>query len=140
MSAKAILPVLILGLGLPAFIFYTVFFGGPSPEMRPTANFESHRESISSLSNQRYEVLGVVDKGGSIRINVWFRDPDPGRVEARIQALNTLYDVQYIVGQELSVSVWTYASPTVERSALQGVAFYQALTGRTVFKQRDELR
>ena len=132
--------LLILGIGLPAFIFYSVFFGGPSLEIRPIANFESHKRSISSLSNQRYEVLGVVDEGGVIRINVWFRDPARGRVEARIQALNTLYDVQSIVGQELSVSVRTYSSPTVEQSALHGLAFYQALTGRTVFKHPDELR
>lgn len=140
MSAKAFVPILILGIGLPAFIFYSVFFGGPSPEMRTTANFKNYQESISDLNNQRYEVLGVVDEGGSIRINVWFREPAADPVETRIQTLNTLYDVQSIVGPEVSVIVWIYSSPAVERSMLRSLAFYQAQTGRTVYRHPDDLR
>ncbi len=140
MSAKVILTVVVLGIGLPAFIFYSIFLGGPAPEMKPTANFENHREAISNLRSPLYQVIGVVDEGGSIRVNVQLQNPSPERLEARIQALNTLYDVQSAVGQELSVSVWTYASPTAERSALQGLAFYRALTGRTIFRHPDDLR
>lgn len=134
-----ILPVLLIAVSLPALIFYSIFFGGPRPEMKPIANFENYQREITRLSNSRYQVLGVIDEGGSLRVNVWFQDPPSGRLDVRIQTLNTLYDVQSIVGQELSASVWIYRAPAPERAALQGLAFFRALTGQTVFKHADEL-
>ncbi len=139
MSARAILPVLVIAVGLPALIFYSIFFGSPRPEMRPIANFENYQKAITGLSSDRYQVLGVSDEGGSLRVNVWFRNPPSQRPDVRIQTLNTLYDVQSVVGQELSVSVWIYRAPATERAALQGLAFFRALTGQTVFKHADEL-
>ncbi len=139
MSARAILPILVIAVGLPALIFYSIFFGGPRPEMRPISNFKNYQMEINRLSNDRYQVLGVSDEGGSLRVNVWFRNPPSGRSEVRIQTFNTLYDVQSIVGQELSASVWIYRAPAAERTALQGLAFFRALTGQTVFKHADEL-
>ena len=139
MSARAIVPVLVIAVGLPALIFYSIFTGGPRPEMRPITNFENYQKEITRLSNERYQVLGVSDEGGSLRVNVWFQNPPSGRAEVRIQTLNTLYDVQSIVGQEMSASVWGYGAPATERAALQGLAFFRALTGQTVFKHADEL-
>ena len=139
MSARAILSVLVIAVGLPALIFYSIFFTGPRPEMRPIVNFEHYQKEITRLSNNRYQVLGVSDEEGSLRVNVWFQNPPSGRSEVRIQTLNTLYDVQSIVGRELSVSVWIYRAPAAERAALQGLAFFRALTGQTVFKHADEL-
>ena len=139
MSARVILPVLVIAVGLPAFIFYSLFSGDPRPEMRPIANFENYQKDITRLSNDRYQVLGVIDEGGLLRVNVWFQNPLSSRSEVRIQALNTLYDVQSLVGRKLSASVWIYRAPVAERSALQGLAFFRALTGQTVFKHADEL-
>ena len=139
MSARAVLPVLVIAVGLPSLIFYSIFLGGDRPEMRPITHFENYQREITRLSNDRYQVLGVSDQGGSLRVNVWFRNPLSGRSEVRIQTLNTLYDVQSIVGRELSVSVWIYRAPAAERAALQGLAFFRALTGQTVFKHADEL-
>ncbi len=133
------LPVLAIAVGLPAFIFYSIFSGGPGPEMRPIANFENYQRNITRLSNDRYQVLGVIDEGASLRVNVWFQNSLSSRSEVRIQALNTLYDVQSVVGRKLSASVWIYRAPIAERSALQGLAFFRALTGQTVFKHADEL-
>ncbi len=133
------LPVLVIAVGLPALIFYSIFFGGPRPEMRPIANFENYQKDITRLSSDRYQVLGVIDQGGLLRVNVWFQNPLSSRSEVRIQALNTLYDVQSVVGRKLSASVWIYRAPIAERSALQGLAFFRALTGQTVFKHADEL-
>ena len=139
MSTKVILPVLAIGVGLPAFIFYSIFPGDPRPEMRPIPNFENYQKDITRLSNNRYQVLGVTDEGGLLRVNVWFQNPLSSRSEVRIQALNTLYDVQSVVGRKLSASVWIYRAPIAERSALQGLAFFRALTGQTMFKHADEL-
>ncbi len=139
MSVRVILPVLVIAVGLPAFIFYSIFSGDPSPEMRPIANFETYQRDITRLSNDRYQVLGVIDQEGLLRVNVWFENPLSSRAEVRIQALNTLYDVQSVVGRKLSASVWIYRAPVAERSALQGLAFFRALTGQTVFKHADEL-
>ncbi len=139
MSAKVMLPVLAIGVGLPAFIFYSIFSGGPHPEMPPIANFENYQRDITRLSNDRYQVLGVIDEGSMLRVNVWFQNPLSSRSEVRIQALNTLYDIQSVAGRELSASVWMYRAPVAERSALQGLAFFRALTGQTVFKHADEL-
>ena len=133
------LPVLAIAVGLPAFIFYSIYSGGPRPEMRPIANFENYQKDITRLSSDRYQVLGVIDQGGLLRVNVWFQNPLSSRSEVRIQALNTLYDVQSVVGRKLSASVWIYRAPAAERSALQGLAFFRALTGQTVFKHADDL-
>ena len=73
MSARVILPVLVIAVGLPAFIFYSIFSGDPRPEMRPIANFENYQKDITRLSNDRYQVLGVIDEGGLLRVNVWFQ-------------------------------------------------------------------
>ncbi len=133
------LPVLAIGIGLPAFIFYSIFSSGPRPEMAPIANFESYRRDVTRLSNDRYQVLGVIDEGSLLRVNVWFRNPISSRPEVRVQALNTLYDVQSVVGRDVSASVWMYRSAAPQRSELQGLAFFRALTGQTVFKHADEL-
>ena len=102
-------------------------------------NAFEHSDAADREVHVLLEVLGVSDEGGSLRVNVWFQNPPSGRSEVRIQTLNTLYDVQSIVGQQLSASVWIYRAPAAERAALQGLAFFRALTGQTVFKHADEL-
>ena len=139
MSARAILPILILGLGLPVLIFYSIFFGGPSPKMVPIPNFQKYQLAISQLQNDHYQVLGVFDEGASIRVNVWLRSSNHSVSESHLKAIDTLYDLQAIVGKDLSLSVWLYSSSRPIKSELKGLAFYHAQTGRTIFKSPDQL-
>ena len=140
MSARSVIPMLLFGLGLPAFILYSIFFSGIDPKLKPIAELDRYQSEISGLTNQTYQVLGVTDEGGSLRVNTWLRRPASGDRDIQMQTLNALYDVQTHTGQKLSVSVWMYRSSQIRRSDLLGLAFFRALTGQTVYKNASELQ
>lgn len=132
--------MLLLALGLPAFIIYNIFLYNPAPSFKATPGFEKYQSQILNFQSRDYEVIGVIDEGGQVRVNVALANPTEDPLETRIQATNALYDMQSLLGRELSVSVWTYRSREARPSDLQGMAFFRALTEQQGYKSAEELR
>ncbi len=139
MKSKSFFIMLILGVGIPAIIIYNIFFQTPPATYGSIEGFAEYERQILSLNSTDYEVLSVIDEGALVRVNIRANNPASDRLDARIQTTNALYDVQSLLGKELSVSVWNYTAGDASRSSLQGMAFYHALSEQTTFKDPDEL-
>ncbi len=139
MSMKAVVLLLLIAIGLPLFIFYSIFFQSPAVPLEGLAGFEGYKTRILEMSPSAYEILSVADEGLAVRVDILILEPDPGPMGARIQATNALYDIQTVVGRDVSVAVWTYSTAPPSRSSLLGMAFFRALTEQQFFKSPSEL-
>lgn len=140
MSTRSLLSILFLGLGLPAFILYSTFFKSETGKLRPIPDFQTYQTEINRLSNQNYEIEDVVDEGGVLRVNAWLHQSAEGDQEIEMQTLNLLYDVLNHTAKQFSISIWMYRSQQKLRSELLGLAFFRALTGKTVYRNASALQ
>lgn len=140
MKTKPLLVMLAIGVGLPAFIIYNIFFQTPAPRFGPIEGFDQYKQSIEQIASPDYRVLGVIDEGAVLRVNILSIQPAADDLERRIQTTNALYDVQSRIGKDISVSVWNFSSAEAERSSLLGMAFYHALAEQTTYKTPEDLR
>lgn len=140
MSTRSLLSILFLGLGLPAFILYSTFLKSETGKLRPIPGFQTYQTEINRLSNQNYEIEDVVDEGGVLRVNAWLRQSAEGDQEIEMQTLNLLYDVLNHTAKQFSISIWMYRSQQKLRSELLGLAFFRALTGKTVYRNASALQ
>ncbi len=129
-----------LGIAIPGFIIYSIFFTNPVPEMPPLPGFASYQQDILAQPRPGYRVDEVLDESLVLRINAIVDEVPEDRLAARIQATNILYDVQSIVGKEVSVSVWTYRVLPASMENMIGLIYFHALTANQVFKTPDELQ
>jgi len=132
--------MMLLGLGLPALIMYSVFQQGePEKAFQPIPDFENLRSQILALGKSDYRVLSVADEDGWLRVNILLLEPSGERMETRIRTTNALYDVQSIAGRDLSVSVWSYRNRQLRKTDLEGLVFYSSVSEQLVFKTAEEL-
>ncbi len=140
MKLKSGAIMLAIALGLPAIILYNIFFHNSAPAPVATPGFEEYKSQIESFSDPDNRVLAVIDEGGQIRVNVLVGQPSEDALDTRIQATNLLYDMQSLVGREISISVWTYRSQAARPGDLLGMAFFRSLTEQQGYKSAEELR
>ncbi len=140
MKATTVLIVLLVAVGFPAFVLYNIFYLAPETGVPPIADFAEIERQIRALSRPEYEVGEVLDEGGILRVNVVVRQPASDKITASILATNALYDVQSIVGRELSVTIWSYQGSGRDFDSLEGLILFRALTDQQIFKTADELR
>ena len=112
------------------------------PEFGSVKGFENHQRRIlqRAESSSDYEVLGIIDEGRVVRVNVLLRGPDPDGVLARTEVTNVLLDLQTAVGHFVSISVWAYRQKPAVSDNLIGMVFYHAMTEETVYKTKEELK
>ncbi len=141
MKLKSGAIMLAIALGLPAIILYNIFFHDAGPvKVVATPGFEEYKRQIESYSHPDNQILNVIDEGGQIRVNVLVKNPSQDRLDTRIQATNLLYDMQSLVGREISISVWTYRAEAARPGDLLGMAFFRSLTEQQGYKSAEELR
>ncbi len=140
MKGKSFVIMLAFAVGLPAFILYNIFLHDSSPKADGTPGFEGYRTQIEGFQSPDYKVLGVIDEGGQIRVNAAVAEPGRDPLEVRIQTTNALYDMQSLLGRDISISVWTYRSTEARPDDLLGMAFFRSLTEQQGYKSAEELR
>ncbi len=140
MKGKSLAFMLALAVGLPAFIVYNIFFQSPAPQFGPIKGFDQYKQAIEGINSPDYQVLGVIDEGALVRVNILSASPSNDPLETRIQTTNALYDVQSRIGREISVAVWNYRSAEAEPSSLLGMAFYHALAEQLTYKTPDDFK
>ena len=128
-----------LGIAIPGFIVYSIFFSSPTPEMVPLPGFEGYRQEILDHPRSGYRILEVLDESLVLRINALVDQVPSDRLAARIQATNILYDIQSTVGQDVSISIWTFREAPAARQNMIGLMYFHALTANQVFKTPDEI-
>lgn len=130
-----------LGLAIPGFIIYSIFFATtPAPKVEPLPGFAHYKSDILARPTNGYEIADIIDESLVLRVNAVVEEVPSDRLAARVQATNILYDIQSVVGQEVSVSVWTYRAKPTNESNMIGLIYFHALTANQVFKTREELQ
>lgn len=131
--------IVLLAVGLPLFVVYSIF--------RPTALPPGNTEALAELERhltehpkQEYRLHSVQDDGGVIRVNILLHSVPASTEELRMQTMGALYDVQTVVGKSKTVSVWAGTPTGKERLKLLGVAFFSSITDNYTFKSGEEIQ
>ena len=134
------LAMILVAVGLPLLIFQSIFqvdlTRGSGEDAAALAEIE---RQLSQNPRKDYQLHSVQESGGVLRVNIFLVPPPSTEEELRMRTLNTLYDVQALVGKEKTVGVWVGESPGQDPLTLLGVAFYSSITETPTFKSAKEI-
>lgn len=131
-----------VAIQLTILLAFSLFWGCGEKEPDPFARaqnvegFAKLEEKLADLERNHYQVWGVEDDHGVLKVNVVLKPPTQDPAEVKRLTLNTLFDLQTIVGTDLNLSAWSYTEP---QGALLGMAFYSSLTEQSHFKSAAEI-
>ncbi len=108
----------------------------PFARAQNVEDFARLEKKLADLERNHYQVWGVEDDHGVLKVNVVLKPPTQDPAEVKRLTLNTLFDLQTIVGTDLNLSAWSYTEP---ESELLGMSFYSALTEQSHFKSASEI-
>ena len=108
----------------------------PFARAQNVEGFAKLEKKLAKLERNHYQVSGVEDDHGVLKVNVVLKPPTQDPAEVKRLTLNTLFDLQTIVGTDLNLSAWTYTEPEGE---LLGMSFYSSLTEQSHFKSASEM-
>ena len=131
--------MILMAIGLPALIFYNIFFSGPAPRLE-IAGFDDLRQTILEMQSVNYRIHSVQNDRGVVRVNIVLALPPLSDDDIRVATLNVLYDLQSLIGRKETLSVWSASEETPGQLQFQGMAFFSAITENTHFKSANELR
>jgi hypothetical protein len=142
MSSLGKLGVVLVALVLVGLLlFCTTSSEDSPPSFGKLEGFDRYRDRITQWRDSEYQVLGVVDEGLMIRVNLMdSRRREEQSPAIRVRTLNALYRIQSLIGTDVSASVWLYRSRDARDTDLLGMGFYHALTETTVFKRPEEIQ
>ena len=124
-----------VGIQLLILLVFSLSWGCGEEEPDPFARAQNV-EGFAKLERNHYRVWGVEDDHGVLKVNVVLKPPTQDPAEVKRLTLNTLYDLQTIVGTDLNLSAWSYTEPQGE---LLGMSFYSSLTEQSHFKSASEI-
>ena len=122
-----------MGLALPGFIFYSIFFAGPStPGMSEPVEIT---EQFDHLAGGDFRVLSVHSAGPTVQARIVLEPSATDNGDMHLRGLNAQYDFQAVLGrgQDLGVVVGETDEAGVFRPL--GVIFYSAATEQSHFRR-----
>ncbi len=108
----------------------------PFARAQKVEGFAKLEKKLAKLERNQYQVWGVEDDHGVLKVNVVLKPPTQDPAEVKRLTLNTLFDLQTIVSTDINLSAWAYAETEGE---LLGMSFYSALTEQSHFKSAAEI-
>jgi len=128
------LVMILVAIGLPVLIFYSVFFSGPAsaPEDRE-ATAEIQQELLEIVGSD-YRVHQAYAGAELVTVNIVF-DPEPANEEeGHMKILNALYDIQSRLGRERSIRIFAGQKGDSERFHPRSMLFFSTVSQRSEFK------
>jgi hypothetical protein len=125
--------MILIGLALPGFIFYSIFFAGPStPGMSEAVEIT---EQFDHLAGGDFRVLSVHSAGPTVQARIVLEPSATDNGDMHLRGLNAQYDFQAVLGrgQDLGVVVGETDEAGVFRPL--GVIFYSAATEQSHFRR-----
>ena len=125
--------MILMGLALPAFIFYSIFFSGPStPGMSEAVEITGQ---FDHLAGGDFRVLSVHSAGPTVRAKIVLEPPATDDGDMHLRGLNAQYDFQSVLGRDQDLGV--VVGETDEAGAFRslGVIFYSAATQQSHFRR-----
>jgi hypothetical protein len=125
--------MILIGLALPGFIFYSIFFSGPStPGLSEAVEIT---EQFDHLAGGDFRVLSVHSAGPTVQARIVLEPSATDNGDMHLRGLNAQYDFQAVLGrgQDLGVVVGETDEAGVFRPL--GVIFYSAATEQSHFRR-----
>ncbi|MGH9339047.1 MAG: hypothetical protein ACRD1R_05550 [Acidobacteriota bacterium] len=104
------------------------------------SNFSQLKEKLSTLDRDDYELQSIEDDGGVLRVDVLLKQPPSDEEHLRKCTLAVLEEVQEVIGNETTVSVWTSTYDPSGRIRPAGMAYYSSRIGNYNFKTAAEIQ
>ena len=124
---------------LALFVFYRSTSPDPPPVSGGLKGADRYTARIRNWESADYRVLAVAKEDLGLRVSLTAGEMPVGSAQVRVKTMNALYEMQALVGKEISISVWLYGSDVVQRPDLLGMAFYRVLTEKTIFRKPEEI-
>ncbi len=125
--------MILMGLALPGFIFYSIFFSGPStPGISEAVEIT---EQFDHLAGGDFRVLSVHSAGPTVQAKITLEPPATDKGDMHLRGLNAQYDFQSVLGrdQDLGVVVGQTDDAGVFRPL--GMIFFSAATQQSHFRR-----
>lgn len=125
--------MILIGLALPGFIFYSIFFAGPStPGLSETVKIT---EQFDHLAGGDYRVLSVYSAGPTARAKIILQPPASDDGDMHLRGLNAQYDFQAVLGRERDLGVVVGETDETGSFRPLGMIFYSAATQQSHFRR-----
>lgn len=128
------LMMIFVAIGLPALIFYSVFFSSPAsaPEdMEATAEIQ---QELSELVGEDYRVHQVHGGTEMVTLSIVLEPEPANEEEGHMRSLNALYDVQSRIGRERSIRIFAGRKGDSEGFRPRSLLFFSSVSQRSKFQ------
>ncbi len=128
------LVMILVAIGLPALIFYSVFFSGPAsaPEdMEATTEIQRVLSEILGEDYRIHQVYGGVEQ---VTVSIVLEPEPADEEEGHMRSLNALYDIQSRIGRERSIRIFAGRKGDSEGFRPRSMLFFSAVSQRSEFK------
>lgn len=125
--------MILMGLALPAFIFYNIFFSGPStPGLAEAVEIT---EQFNHLAGGDFRVLSVHEAGPTVRARIVLEPPATDDGDMHLRGLNAQYDFQSVLGRDQDLGVVVGETDDAGAFRSLGVIFFSAATQQSRFRR-----
>ena len=125
--------MILMGLARPGFIFYSIFFAGPStPGLAEAVEIT---EQFDHLAGGDFRVISVHSAGPTAQAKIVLEPPATDQGDMHLRGLNAQYDFQAVLGREKDLGV--VVGETDETGVFRplGMIFYSAATQQSQFRR-----
>lgn len=125
--------MILMGLALPGFIFYSIFFAGPStPGLSEAVEIT---EQFDHLAGGDYRVFSVYSAGPTAQAKIILQPPATDNGDMHLRGLNAQYDFQAVLGRERDLGVVVGETDETGGFRPLGMIFYSAATQQSHFRR-----
>lgn len=128
------LVMILVAIGLPVLIFYSVFFSSPdaAPENMEAA-VEIQRK-LSEIPGGDFRVHQVYAGTEQVTVSIVLEPEPANEEEGHMRSLNALYDIQSRIGREKSIRIFAGRERDSEGFRPRSMLFFSAVSQRSEFK------
>ena len=125
--------MILMGLALPGFIFYSIFFSGPSiPGISEAVEIT---EQFDHLAGGDFRVLSVLSAGPTVRARIVLEPPATDDGDMHLRGLNAQYDFQAVLGRDQDLGVLVGENDEAGVFRPLGMIFFSAATQQSHFRR-----
>ena len=128
------LVMILVAIGLPALIFYSVFFSRPAPVPEDVKAAAEIQRELSEILGGDYRVQQSHGGAELVTVSIVF-DPEPtSEEESHMRSLNALYDIQSRIGRDRSIRIFAGRKEGSEGFHPHSMLFFSSVSQRSEFQ------
>ncbi len=128
------LVMILVAIGLPVLIFYSVFFSGPASAPEDMEVSTEIQREFSEILGDDYKVHQAYAGTELVTVSIVF-DPEPtNEEEVHMRSLNALYDFQSRIGRDRSIRIFAGRKGDSDGFRPRSMLFFSSVSQRSEFK------